>query len=465
MNKILSLLLVIAMLFCALSLFACDKHYDIPSSSSSSSSSSSEESSSEESSSEESSSEMDPADIVNPDAPEDMELTIFENESSDYKIVYDYSDTEASALAQAPVDFLTEKHGVTLEVADIDTPSSEHEIVIGNVRENAQFIVDKLYEVNDFAVSVCGDDLVLYATSEHLYDYMLAVAKEVLADERVESENSFIYHKSSYKDLPYAGYLRLKSQTKTLGREELLEIFEARVFEAKDGTSLPYRIYIPSSYYEGADVPVVTILHGAGERGSDNINHLVNNYVPELFSQANSPYWNAIVIAPQCPAGQQWVDTPWGNGNYSTKTVKQSNELTAVLEILDKIEQDYSTDTSRYYVTGLSMGGFGTWDLIMRHPDRFAAAMPICGGADVEMAEALIDKPIWTFHGSNDYTVPYKGTSDMVDAIKEAVKEAGTTEVIRFTPIGGAGHTIWSNIGKMGVYAKWMFSQSLEIDE
>ncbi len=448
MNKILSLLLVIAMLFCTLSLFACDKHYDIPSSSSSSSS-------------EESSSEMDPADIVNPDAPDDESFELLNGEP---KIVYDFSDTLLGEYVEDFVDYIAEVHGVTFDVVDDSSATTDKEIVIGNVRENAQFIEDKLYENNDFAVSICGNDLVLLATSEYLYDYMFAVAREIIENEQIQPQDSFIYHKSSYKELPYAGYLRLKSATKTLGREELLEIFEARVFEAQDGTSLPYRIYIPSSYTEGEAVPVVTILHGAGERGSDNINHLVNNYIPELFSQEDSPYWNAIVIAPQCPSGQQWVDTPWGNGNYSTKTVKQSNELTAVLEILDKIEEDYSTDTSRYYVTGLSMGGFGTWDLIMRHPDRFAAAMPICGGADVEMASALIDKPIWTFHGSNDTTVPYKGTSDMVTAIKGAVKEAGATEVIRFTPIGGAGHTIWSNIGKMGPYAKWLFSQSLEID-
>lgn len=462
MNKILSILLVIAMIFGTFALFSCEKEES--SSSSSSSSESSSSSSSEESSSEESSSEQDPADIVDPDAPEDMELTIFEDASSDYKIVYDHSDTVLGTYVDALVDFLEEEHSVTLDVKDINTADSEHEIIVGNARENAQFIVNKLYETNDFAVSVCGDDLVLYATSEYLYPYLFEIAKQLLDSDKATfaPDRSFIYHKSQYKEVPYAGFLKLKNST--MGEKQLLEIFEARTFEAEDGTRLPYRIYIPSSYYDGAEVPVVTILHGAGERGSDNVSHLVNNYVPELFSQANSPYWNAIVICPQCPAGQQWVDTPWGNGNYSTETVKQSNELTAVLEILDKIEEDYSTDTSRYYVTGLSMGGFGTWDLIMRHPDRFAAAMPICGGADPEMAEVLVDKPIWTFHGSNDTTVPYAGTNAMVTAIKNACTEKGVTPVIRFEPVGGGSHLIWSNIGKLGTYSKWLFSQSLEID-
>ena len=108
------------------------------------------------------------------------------------------------------------------------------------------------------------------------------------------------------------------------------------------------------------------------------------------------------------------------------------------------------------------MGGFGTWDLIMRHPDRFAAAMPICGGADPSVADTLIDKTIITFHGSNDTTVPYVGTRDMVDAIKAACKDAGVDEKIKFFPIGGAGHIIWSDIGKNPTYTKWLFAATLE---
>lgn len=463
MRKFLSILLVLAMMCASFTLFACDNDDGSSSSSSSSSSSeSSSSSSSEESSSEESSSVIDPADIVNPDAPEDIGFAIGEG---DAKIVYDYSDEAIADFVDALIDFIADTHGYTLDTADITSVDYDSEIIIGNVRENAQFIDDKLYENNDFAVSVCGNDLVLIARSEYLYDYMLAVAKEILADGEVEPEDSFIYHKSDYKNLTYAGYLRKKDANKQITADTLADkLFEAKTYTAKDGTKLNYRIYIPSSYYEGADVPVVTILHGAGERGSDNRQHL-NTYVPELFSQSSSPYWDSIVICPQCPSGQQWVDTPWGLGSYSIESVKQSNELTAVMEILDEIEENYTTDTNRYYVTGLSMGGFGTWDLIMRHPDRFAAAMPICGGADPSVADTLIDKTIITFHGSNDTTVPYVGTRDMVDAIKAACKDAGVDEKIKFFPIGGAGHIIWSDIGKNPTYTKWLFAATLESAE
>ena len=456
------------MMCASFALFSCDNNDGSSSSESSSSSSSSSEessssssSSSEESSSEESSSETDPADIVNPDAPEDVGFSIGDGSA---KIVYDYSDEAVGALVDALIEYIADTHGYTLDTADIMSADYDCEIIVGNVRENAQFIDDKLYENNDFAVSVCGNDLVLIARSEYLYPYMLAVAKELLASDEVAPEDSFIYHKSEYKDMAYAGYLRKKND-KTITKDILKnELFEAKTITAKDGTKLPYRIYIPSSYYEGAEVPVVLILHGAGERGSDNSTQL-NEYVPELFSQGSSPYWNAIVICPQCPSGQQWVDTPWGQGSYSIDTVKQSNELTAVLEILDEVEDTYSTDTSRYYVTGLSMGGFGTWDIIMRHPERFAGAMPICGGADPSKAELLIDKTIITFHGSADPTVPYKGTNEMVNAIKSACKSAGVSEKIRFFPIGSGGHTIWSGIGKNGTYAKWLFEAKMETSE
>ena len=177
MRKFLSILLVLAMMCASFTLFACDN--DDGSSSSSSSSESSSSSSSEESSSEESSSVIDPADIVNPDAPEDIGFAIGEG---DAKIVYDYSDEAIADFVDALIDFIADTHGYTLDTADITSVDYDSEIIIGNVRENAQFIDDKLYENNDFAVSVCGNDLVLIARSEYLYDYMLAVAKEILAD-------------------------------------------------------------------------------------------------------------------------------------------------------------------------------------------------------------------------------------------------------------------------------------------
>ena len=165
---------------------------------------------------------------------------------------------------------------------------------------------------------------------------------------------------------------------------------------------------------------------------------------------------DAIIVAPQCPAGNQWVDTPWANGSYDTSRVKISNELRAVMEIMDEVEDEFSTDYDRYYVMGLSMGGFGTWDLLMRYPDYFAAGVPICGGADPSMAEELVDVPIWTFHGSADPTVPVSGTREMA----EALEAAGST-VYTYEEIAGAGHGIWGTVASRKDVVEWLFEQNL----
>ncbi len=196
---------------------------------------------------------------------------------------------------------------------------------------------------------------------------------------------------------------------------------------------LLYRLILPENYNSNKSYPLLLFLHGAGERGSDNTRQLQNcvqaiaNYAP-----------NAIIVAPQCPEGNQWVDTPWANGAYSTDTVPESNELKSVMLLLDKIKTEYSVDSDRVYACGISMGGFGTWDLITRHPDTFAAAIPVCGGGDPSNAAALKDIPIYTFHGDADPSVPVAGTRATVDAIKAA----GGTE-IEYTEYAGGQHGIW----------------------
>lgn len=238
-----------------------------------------------------------------------------------------------------------------------------------------------------------------------------------------------------------------------LTQDDIYEAFEAKNFKSNDGTELVYRIYVPSSYDEKYDYPVLLFLHGAGERGSDNQAN-VRGMILNMFNYNIKQLSNCIVVAPQCPAGQQWVDTPWANGNYSIDTVAESNELKAVRELLKKVNSDYSTDKNRQYVTGLSMGGFGTWDLIMRHKELFTAAVPICGGADTAQAKALKDFPIFTVHGDADPTVPYKGTKDMADALKKEGSD------ITFITVENGGHGVWTHTAQNTEAYKWLFSQT-----
>lgn len=202
-----------------------------------------------------------------------------------------------------------------------------------------------------------------------------------------------------------------------------------------DTTTLPYRLILPENYDESKEYSLLFFFHGAGERGNDNelqffhcVQYLADN-MPET-----------IIVAPQCPAGQQWVDTPWANGAYSIDKVPESDEMIAVMELLEELKGKYSVDTDRIYAAGISMGGFATWDIMMRHNDVFAAAIAVCGGGDISQAENLVDVPLYVFHGDADDAVPVSGSRDTV----QAIKDAGGTKV-EYVEYKGAGHGIWND--------------------
>ena len=230
---------------------------------------------------------------------------------------------------------------------------------------------------------------------------------------------------------------------------------ERCVYSSEAGEELKYcrKLLFPEL---PGQCPVVIFFHGAGERGSDNCQQLTHG-ATELLAWCEKHQQKALLLFPQCPAGMQWVDTPWANGNYSTTAVKESNELAGVVEIVDQLWFDYSVDEDRIYAMGLSMGGFGTWDLLMRHSDIFAAGVPICGGGDPTMADTLVDVPIYTFHGSADPTVPVAGTR----AMAEALEEAGST-VYTYEEMEDMGHGIWGTVAARADVIEWLFAQALD---
>lgn len=232
--------------------------------------------------------------------------------------------------------------------------------------------------------------------------------------------------------------------------EDFLGEFLKKEYTSEKGTT-PYRLFIPDGGGKGK--PVVLFMHGAGERGCDN--ELPLRAAIDVFVTSNEVVRDAIYIVPQCPKDEQWVKTPWNNGNYSVDTVPESWEIENVLKILENVISEYKADRNRIYVMGISMGGFATWDLIMRHGELFAAAMPICGGADPSKAYKVKDIPIRTFHGNCDDTVPVEGTRAMVAAIKEL---GGKTE---YTEFDGVGHWSWDAACSTEGIGDWMFSQQL----
>lgn len=114
------------------------------------------------------------------------------------------------------------------------------------------------------------------------------------------------------------------------------------------------------------------------------------------------------------------MNTPWRKESYSISKIPISKELELVVQILDAVKKKFSIDSLRIYVTGQSMGGYGTWDIVLRHPNRFAAAVPVCGAGDPTQAKNIAHIPIRAFHGDNDTTVPTKGSREMIEALKQA---------------------------------------------
>ena len=209
----------------------------------------------------------------------------------------------------------------------------------------------------------------------------------------------------------------------------------AYVFEKtiKTTTRFNYQLYLPDGYNQkGGPWPLMVFLHGAGERGNDP--ELIKMHGPPKLAAAGKSF-PFIIVSPQCPAGDRWANL--------------TGELNA---FIDDIEANYAVDTSRIYLTGLSMGGFGTWSLAIERPDRFAAIAPICGGADRYLARNIKDIPVWAFHGAKDTVVPIERSEIMVRALEELGAD------VRFTIYPDAGHDSWTATYEKPELYEWFLS-------
>lgn len=217
---------------------------------------------------------------------------------------------------------------------------------------------------------------------------------------------------------------------------------QAHIFEAeiKKTVRLQYLLFLPEGYGNDPQQkwPLILFLHGAGERG-DDINLVKKHGIPKVVEQRKDfPF---IAVSPQCPQDSWW-----------------SFQIEALSALLDDIVANYAVDTDRVYLTGLSMGGYGTWHLAAVYPDRFAAIAPICGGGlwflgFPEKASVLKDVPTWVFHGAKDEVVPLTESSKMV----EALRACGGN--VRFTIYPDAGHDAWTETYNNPEFYKWLLQQ------
>lgn len=217
------------------------------------------------------------------------------------------------------------------------------------------------------------------------------------------------------------------------------------------GNSLPYRLMKPAKEEKDTVYPLVIFLHGAGERGTENETPLVHG-VKEFAKPSAREQFPCFLIAPQCPEGKRWVEVDWSARSH-TMPKTPSDPMKLLLGLIDSLEKTLPIDKSRIYVTGLSMGGYGTWDLISRRPERFAAAVPVCGGGDEGQAANAAKVPVWAFHGGKDGVVIPERSRNMV----EALKTSGATP--KYTEYPEVGHDSWNKAYADPEMMKWLFSQ------
>lgn len=238
---------------------------------------------------------------------------------------------------------------------------------------------------------------------------------------------------------------------------DLRSRLEKRVYTGVNGETLPYRLFVPAKYDPQKKYPLIVFLHGAGERGSDNEAQLVHAQVLRFIRDDVQAKHPCFLVAPQCPApkkGQQsrWVEVDWGlKKPHETPAISKGMQLT--VELLDALTKQYSIDPDRRYVTGLSMGGYGSFDLCIRRPNDIAAAVPICGGADDSKAKQIAHIAFWIFHGGADSVVPTGRSRSIV----EALKAAGANP--RYTEYPGVGHNAWAKAYQEPDLVEWLFAQ------
>jgi predicted peptidase len=232
-------------------------------------------------------------------------------------------------------------------------------------------------------------------------------------------------------------------------------------FEKKElingGDTLRYRIQYPFGYDAGKKYPLVLLLHGSGERGSDNEAQL--KWGGSLFADSTvRAKFPAIVVFPQCQRGDRWSQ-PAPNQPDSLRFRFRSDTtpttpLRLVMQLLDDLASSGTVDTKRIYVGGLSMGGMGTYEILWRKPRFFAAAFPICGAGDPGQVRLYARKfPIWIFHGDKDPAVPVANARFMFGVLTASHAK------VKYTEYPGVGHDSWKNAFAEPALLPWLFSQ------
>lgn len=227
------------------------------------------------------------------------------------------------------------------------------------------------------------------------------------------------------------------------GQDGMKNIGEPRSLDESEKEMVRYWIFLPVDYQEQVEknggVPLLLFLHGAGERGStsEEIGKVKVHGPPKLLDKEEfAGKFPCVTVSPQCKNDFCWSPAQ-------------------LMLLLNHIETNFKIDKNRIYISGISMGGFGTWMCLQEAPNRFAAAAPICGGAKPEWADKLTEIPIWNFHGDKDGAVPFV----LSQAIVNSILKAGGKKII-FSVYNGTGHDVWTRTYDNQLLFDWLFSHA-----
>ena len=227
-----------------------------------------------------------------------------------------------------------------------------------------------------------------------------------------------------------------------ISAQDVVDGFVARTFKASTGDTMPYRLFVPEATARTKPLPLIVYLHGGGGVGRDNQKQISGGNTAGTHSWTTTQAQRkhpAFVLAPQLSDSGRSSGWPGVAG--------------AVLEIVAALSREFVIDADRVYVTGQSLGGYGTWDFISRHPDVFAAAVPLCGGGDPSRIGAARTLPIWAFHGGQDPVVPVTESKAMIAALRRAGSQ------VKYTEYPDVGHDVWTRAYADPDLANWLFSQ------
>lgn len=234
-----------------------------------------------------------------------------------------------------------------------------------------------------------------------------------------------------------------------------LAAFEARTFtDEQSGHLLPYRVLWPQGYDQSKKkkYPLILFLHGAGERGDDNQLQLTHGTPLFLDNQQQFP---AIVLMPQCATDDYWAQMVKDEDQRRYNFNERPNPgLAAVQKLLHTFIDSEKVDPDRVYLMGLSMGGMGTFELLAREPQTFAAAVPICGGTNPSLVALYAGQvPLWIFHGAEDGVVA-------VENSRRIVQQLATLGVVpRYTEYPTVNHNSWDHAFAEPGLLKWLFGE------